>query len=92
MVDEEGLIKFVIVDRIKSTRKVLRPHIITCFDTEMEELNVLNYVKFYIDATKDTRGVNDRKLFISWKTHHNVSKCTLARWLKEVLKLSNIDT
>lgn len=39
--------------------------------------------------TQEKRKSN--KLFISFKTFKEVSTCTVARWLKEVLKRSGID-
>ena len=92
MVIEENSLKFVVKDRVKTTRKVLRPTVIDCVSSNIEELDVSSYVKYYLDSTKDIRIVNNRKLFISWKTKKNVTKSTLARWLTIVLKAAGIDT
>ena len=89
---EEDLRKFVIKDKVKSTRKVLRPTIITCVNSDYEEYNVANYVRFYVETTKEIRIINNDKLFISWKTFKNVTRPTLAKWLKQVLNMSKIDT
>ena len=84
-------LKFVIKERIKTTRRVLRPTIVNCVTTDIEELNVKDYVLFYIEATKDFRPQSERKLFTSWKSYKNVTRPTLARWLKTVLQLAGID-
>ena len=85
-----GELKIVIKDRLKTTRRVLKPKIINVVTSELEEFNVLNYVKSYIERTKEYRQCD--QLFISWKSWKPVSKPTLARWLKMALKLSGIDT
>ena len=95
ILEEDNSIKFVIKDRTKTTRRTLRPKIINCCNSEMEELNVANCVRFYLDATKEFRLSNlnnGENLFYSWKTKKPVSKPTIARWLKLVLKLAGIDT
>ena len=84
-------LKFIITERIKTTRKRIKPISVTCVNTDLEELNVRNYVLSYINRTQDLRSDSDRLLFISWKTHKNVSRPTLARWLKSVLLLAGID-
>ena len=83
-------IKFVIKDRIKTTRRVLKPKIVNVISCELEELNVLNYVKKYIEMTEEHRQSD--QLFISWKSWKPVTKATLARWLKMVLNLSGINS
>ena len=83
-------LKFVIKDRIKTTRRVLKPKIVNVISCELEELNVLNYVKKYIEMTEEHRQSD--QLFISWKSWKPVTKATLARWLKMVLNLSGINT
>ena len=58
IIEEDDSIKFVIKDRIKTTRRILRPKIINCCNSELEEFNVANYVRFYLDATKEFRISN----------------------------------
>ena len=87
----DSKIEFVIVDRIKTTRKVLKPTVITCVSSEINELNVAEYVKQYIERTADYRNEN-YPLFISWVNKKPVSRQTLARWLKLVLSRSGIHT
>ena len=84
-------IEFVIRQKLKHTRKILRPTVITCVKSNIEELDVASHVSHYIDLTKDYRDDNGQ-LFLSWKTKKPVVKQSLARWLKLVLKLAGIDT
>ena len=88
---EDNSVKFIIKEKLKTTRKILKPTIITCVSASEEEFNVANHIKFYIESTKSFRKDNNY-LFLSWKTKKNVTRPTLARWLKLVLKLSGIDT
>ena len=87
----EEKVEFIIRERTKTTRKILKPSIITCVSCEKQPLNVAFYVKMYIEKTKEFRQENNR-LFISWCTKKPVTKQTLARWLVEVLRLAGIDT
>ena len=84
-------IEFVIRQKLKHTRKILRPTVITCVKSNIEELDVASHVSHYIDLTKEYRDDNGQ-LFLSWKTKKPVVKQSLARWLKLVLKLAGIDT
>ena len=84
-------IKFVITERLKNTRRSLKPKIVTCPSNAEDSLNVKNYIEAYIEKTSDFR--NDYKsLFLSWATKRPITKQTLARWLKLTLSLANIDT
>ena len=87
----EDKVEFIIRDRVKTTRRVLKPTVITCVVSDNEALNVANYVKMYIENTKEFRKDNG-KLFLSWATKKPVVKQSISRWLVEVLKLSGIDT
>lgn len=87
----DSKIEFIINQRRKNTRRVLKPTKIVCVSTEIEELNVLSYISNYLERSKEFR--NDQKqLFLSWKTKKPVTRPTIARWLKHVLYLSGIDT
>lgn len=57
---------------------------------ENEKLCVVNTLKHYIKQTQNLRKTDS--LFISYKTYDKVSSSTIARWLKNVLYLSGIDT
>ena len=92
IVDEEG-IKFVIKERAKSTRKTLRPTIINCVSSDIPELDVASCVNTYVNRSYELRkNGNFDQLFLSWKTRRPVTRQTIARWLKLVLKISGIDT
>lgn len=90
MTISEDKIEFLILDKTKTTRKVLKPLIISCVSSSIPELDVANHVKAYLNLTKDHRK-NDN-LFLSWKTLKPVSRQTLSRWLTSVLKMAGIDT
>lgn len=91
MIISPNKVEFLIKDRIKTTRKVLKPFVITCVSTEDDSLNVCEYVKYYLEKTKGFRQ-NYEKLFLSWCSKRPVTKQSIARWLVEVLKLSGINT
>ena len=91
MTISEDKVEFIILDRTKTTRKVLRPIIISCVSSTIPELDVANHVKAYLNLTKDHRKFDD-KLFLSWKTLKPVSRQTLSRWLTTVLKSARINT
>ena len=84
-------IEFVVRQKLKHTRNVLKPTIISCVKSNVEELDVSSYVAHYIELTKEFRG-EEGALFLSWKTKKPVVKQSLARWLKLVLGMAGIDT
>ena len=40
-------VEFIIRDKVKTTIRILKPTIITCVSSDVEELNVAEYVKVY---------------------------------------------
>ena len=84
-------IEFVIRERVKNTRKILKPTIITCVSSAISELDVASHVSFYIEKTNEFRDEKGQ-LFLSWVTKKPVVRQSLARWLKQVLGLAGIDT
>ena len=84
-------VDFIVKERTKTTRRILKPITISCVSNDDESPNFANYVQFYINATKAHRG-KEGKLFISWKTLKPVVRSSLARWLKQVLASAGIDT
>lgn len=50
---------------------------------------LLHTIREYLNVTNKKR--HSDKLLISFKTFREVSTCTVARWLKEVLKRSGTD-
>ena len=96
---EDDAITFVIFDRLKNSKKVIKPKEVKCVTTSNPSLNVADYVTAYLNKTLMLRikEVNKGKpkptqLFLSWATEKPVSKQTLSRWLKTVLGLASIDT
>ena len=88
----DDCIKFLIKSRIKTTRKTLKPSIVSCTSSTVPELDVAKYVSHYMSVTEPLRQEGCIQLFISWKTFKAISRPSLARWLKDVLSLSGIDT
>ena len=84
-------IDFIIRDKVKNTRKILKPSIITCVSSPIQELDVASYVTQYIERTKEFRDEKGQ-LFISWINKRPVSRQSTARWLKQTLSLAGIDT
>ena len=92
MVISNDKIEFVIKKPTKTTRRILKPIVVTCVSSPtQEELDVANHVKVYLEKTKPYRTSHDN-FFISWKTFKPVTKQSLARWLTLVLKIAKIDT
>ena len=91
MVISDNKIEFVIKKPTKTTRRILKPTVVTCVSSPIQELDVANHVKVYLERTESHRDTHD-KLFISWKTFKPVTKQSLARWLTLVLKIAGIDT
>ena len=97
VLEDDGSVNFLINDRIKTTRRVLKNKFLHCCTCKDEEFNVAKYVLFYINSTNVLREnyavsgkTKSSQLFYSWSTKKPVSRQTLSRWLKEVLKLSGI--
>ena len=84
-------VEFVVSDRTKSTRKFLKPILITCVTTEDPALDVALHVSHYVERTKDLRSTSSKQLFISYVTKKAVSRQTLSRWLRSVLDRAGID-
>ena len=84
---------FTLNGTVKHSRKgKIPPPIIFYKHPEDPHLCPINTLDQYIDRTKPWRG-NETQLFISFvKPHKAVSTSTIARWLKEVLVLSGINT
>ena len=85
-------LSFVITDRLKTTKRVLKPKVVTCYSSICESLSPFLYIKEYLSQTSKFRKPNDSQLFLSWASKRPVTKATIARWLKTVLYLSGIDT
>ena len=91
MIVSHDKVEFIIRERTKSTRKYLKPIVISCVCSSVDSLNISNYVTVYIEKTKEFRK-DEKSLFLSWATKRPVVKQTIARWLVQVLKSAGIDT
>ena len=96
-INKDG-VSFLIFDRLKTTKRNFKPHVVKCLTSDIPSLNVCDYVLAYLNRTlafrcsQSARGLGKpTQLFLSWKTKTPVAKNTIARWLKEVLSLSGID-
>ena len=87
----DSKITFVVTDRLKNTRKSLKPKVVTCPTCSDESLNVKSYMESYLEKTAEFRN-EYKSVFLSWSTKRPVTKSTLARWLKFALSLAEIDT
>lgn len=78
------------VSKPLKTSKPGRPFRVSICHFEKEELCAMHTLLHYIDRTKDLRKC--RQLLVSYVSYKSVSTKTVARWLKEVLETSGIDT
>ena len=97
-VTPQGL-EFVIFDVLKTSRRGRPARVVKCVSWDAEELDVAFYVKKYIDKTFVLRWRAYRKglgkpvqLFLSHKTGLPVTKSSISRWIKNVMKLAGLDT
>lgn len=84
-------IRIIIPDIIKTSKpSTLQPSFNLDYYTPNPNICVVTTLKYYLDMTKSLRTT--QKLFvIITKPYKEASKDTLARWLKLMLSLSNID-
>ena len=94
-----GGICFVIFSPLKHARRVVKPKVVECPNTDVPALNVSDYVISYLNRTLPLRASivkqgkpKPTQFFLSWATKKPVSKPTLSQWLKIVLSNSGIDT
>ena len=99
VVHTENGLEFVIFQRLKTTRRVAKPHVISCINSDEDSLNVCAYTKSYMERTLPLRMESLNKglekpddLFISWITKRPVTRQTIARWLRQCLDLAGIDS
>ena len=87
-------ISFIISNKLKNTKRVLKPKIVKWFNSSDPALDVCVYAKRYMFETSKFRNENHyfHQLFSSWATKKPVTKVSLARWLISVLPSSGIDT
>lgn len=87
-------IEIKIPDRIKTSRRgVAQPVLYLPFFSNSPELYVASLMIVYINQTRPLRSTNKGKLWLTYKKPHlEASSATLSRWIKEILKLSGVDT
>lgn len=78
------------VSKLLKTSKPGKTFQIKISHFEKEDLCAMHTLLYYIDKTKSLRKCS--QLLLSYVTHKSVSTKTVARWLKEVLQKSGIDT
>ena len=94
---DEGLI-FVIPSILKHTRRGSPPSKVVCVKWDAPELNVEDYVLYYMRKTLKYRYKSYRKdkvevkqLFLSHRNGRPVARASISRWIREVMYLSGID-
>ena len=97
-VSPEGLV-FVVPSRLKHSRRGSSVSKVVCVEWDAPELNVSDYVLFYMNKTFKyrlkywkTHKVEAKQLFLSHRTGKPVLRATISRWIREVLHCSGVDT
>ena len=93
----DGLV-FVVSSRLKHSRPGAPASTVTCVEWDAPELNVAEYVLYYMQKTLRFRrkawndGNQDvKQLFLSHRTGKPVLRSSISRWIREVLELAGID-
>ena len=96
-VSPEGL-TFVIPTILKHSKRGSPASKVVCVTWDAPELNVADYVLYYMSKTLKFRlkAWNKNKeevkqLFLSYRTGRPVAKASISRWVREVMDLSGID-
>ena len=96
--DKKGLV-FVVRSILKHTRRGSPVTTVECVEWDAPELNVAEYVHFYMRKTLKFRRKawrvekkDVKQLFLSHRTGKPVQRASISRWIREVLDLSGIDT
>lgn len=85
---------FIIQEKVKQTRvgHHIRPITFEAYPPE-PALCIIQHLKEYMERTKELRSPDCKKLLISYrKPHKAVSRETISRWCKTVLRLAGINT
>ena len=79
-------------------KKGLPPKVVKCVSWDAPELNVANYIEFYMVKTlrfriKAVRLGKEKptQLFLSHRTGAPVQRASISRWIRQVMALSGID-
>ena len=96
-VTDDGLV-FIVYSRLKHTRPGSPATTVTCVEWDAPELNVADYVLYYLQRTLRFRriawnlnGEDVNQLFLSHRTGKPVLRASISRWIREVLELAGID-
>ena len=73
----ETSISFIITNKIKTTKRVLKPKVAKCVNASDPALDVCSYSKSYMLETSKFRNENHDDLFLSWATKKPVTKVYL---------------
>ena len=94
---DEGLV-FVIPSILKHSRKGSPPSKVVCVKWDAPELNVEDYVLYYMQKTFKYRlkswnknKEDSKQLFLSHRTGRPVKRASISRWIREVMHLAGID-
>lgn len=95
----QDAISFIISKNLKTTRFTKSMKIISCPTTKEPSLNLSDYIIFYMNKTIPYRAAavergepKPTQLLLSYKTKAPVAKQTISRWMREILKMADIDT
>ena len=84
-------VQITITDPIKTSKPTWHLEPIRFQKYENKRLCVFTYLKHYIDRTSKLRG-NEKQLFISYqKPYKKVTKTTISRWVRLIMKEAGID-
>ena len=96
-VSNDGL-QFVVPSILKHSRKGGPATKVDCVTWDAPELNVADYVLFYMNKTLKYRIKSWKKyktevkqLFLSHRTGKPIKRQTISRWIREIMKMSGID-
>ncbi|XP_061187368.1 uncharacterized protein LOC133195519 [Saccostrea echinata] len=89
---QESGVKIVIGDLLKTsnTKRHLGEIELTSYEVD-KDLCVVNTLTNYLQNTETLRGAVTRLFITSQRLHKSVSRDTIGRWLKSVLKMAGID-
>jgi integrase len=86
-------VKIKIPDLLKTSKPgTSQPTLILPFFNERPEICPVKTLQVYLDLTHNYRNQNDTLFLSCNKPHKAVGSQTLSRWVKDILKLSGIDT
>ena len=97
-ISSEGVV-FIVDSILKHTRPGSPVTKVVCVEWDAPELNVADYVLYYMKRTlkyrlkawnKDKKDI--KQLFLSHRTGKPVTRASISRWIREIMYLSGVDT